>query len=468
MLKLYNSLSRKIEIFKPIDKEVKIYTCGPTVYDHVHIGNLSSFIYADLLARILEIDGYKIKQVMNITDIDDKMILRSKEEYPEESPENALANLAKLYETTFKQDISSVGIRLNKLDFIKATDSILQMQSLITKLVKNGFAYIADDGIYFSIEAYQKDKKKYGQLLELDIQNTSKARINNDEYDKHTAHDFALWKFMKPNEPAWSFEIDGKDYIGRPGWHIECSAMSNEKLGIPFDIHTGGIDLIFPHHENEIAQSTAGNSSPLYAKYFIHNEHLLIDKRKMSKSLGNVYNLTDLEEKKLDPLAFRLLILQSHYRNQANFSWELLKAASNRLKDLKNFAVLYYQTKPTAGSEINFTKITDEIKEASFDDLNIAKVLAILSNFQNLIQDELVNDNQKEEFKIFLNMLDNLLGLTLGKTTDINSEQYKIILDRDIARKSNDWKRSDELRDELLKSNIGIRDTTQGQIWFLV
>ncbi len=467
MLKIYNSLSKTIEEFSALDSAARVYTCGPTVYDHIHIGNLSSFIFADNLNRALRLDGYKVQHIMNITDVDDKTIKRSRDEFPEDSPEEALNKLTSKYENTFKQDMDAVGNSLETLEFIKATDSIQLMQSLIVYLIDNGFAYIADDGIYFSIEAYQKDGKKYGQLIELEASNTSKARINNDEYDKQNIHDFALWKFNKSNEPAWPFQIEDKDYLGRPGWHIECSAMSMETLGAPFDIHTGGIDLIFPHHENEIAQSTAGKENPTYAKYFIHNEHLLIDKRKMSKSLGNIFNMRDVIEKNFNPLSFRLLTLQGHYRNQSNFSWELLDAAQVRLLDIYNFANLRFQTKST-NKKHDFAKIADDIKSAFLDDLNTPKLLAILSDFQNEVQDSLIDNSQAEEFEEFIKFLDSILGLKLTNTKNINIEQKSLIDNREIARSKSDWHKSDEIRDTLLDSNIAIRDTKFGPIWYLV
>ncbi len=465
MLKLYNSLSRNIEDFNPLTEEVKVYSCGPTVYDNIHIGNLSSFIYADLLARVLELDGLKIKHVMNITDVDDKTIARSQERFPEDAPEVALGKLTSQYEGSFKDDISSVGNRLDKLTFIKATESIELMQRLISELLKNGFAYIADDGIYFSIEAYQKNGKKYGQLLELDTANTSKARINNDEYDKQSTHDFVLWKLMRSDEPSWPFEIDGKDYSGRPGWHIECSAMSTNLLGQPFDIHTGGIDLIFPHHENEIAQSTAGKENPTYSRCFFHNEHLLIDKRKMSKSLNNVFSLEDVKQKNLDPLAFRLLILQSHYRSQANFSWEILKAANNRLIDLRNFAVLRYQLLDHSDLNVDFSRYIKEITDAASNDLNIPATLAILSNLQNVAQTMLVGKSESVKFYDFLEFIDNLLGFNLLEIKDINDEQKALLDKRQQARDDQNWSLSDDIRDKLLKDGITVRDSKQGQVW---
>ena len=468
MIKLHNSLTKQVSDFTPIKEVVRIYTCGPTVYDNVHIGNLSSFIFADVLNRAMEIAGHKVQHVMNITDVDDKTINRSRDDYPEDSPEIALKNLTKAYELAFMSDLSAVGNRTDKLEFINATDSIELMQDLISELLGMGFAYIADDGIYFSIEAYQKDGKKYGQLLELDTDNTSKARINNDEYDKQSTHDFALWKLMKPNEPAWSFQIDDKDYIGRPGWHIECSAMSTSRLSEPFDIHTGGIDLIFPHHENEIAQSTAGKEDPTYAKFFVHNEHLLVDKRKMSKSLGNIYTLKNLKEHGFDPLTYRMLILQSHYRNQANFSWDLLTAAKARLIDINNFVIIRYQTRDDISKQIDFESVKKELNEAILDDLNTPKALAILSNFQNQLQNDLVSSEQLDEFNKFIEHLDLILGLELHKLNDINEDQKNLLSKRSEAREQKNWKESDEIRDKLIESGIGVRDTDYGQIWYFV
>jgi len=335
-MKLYNTLTKKTEEVKPLKgDEFRIYSCGPTVYDHIHIGNLASFIHADALREALKAEGYKVRHVMNITDVDDKTIKRSREEYPDLEPKEALKKLSSKYEELFKKDMEEVGNDLSAIEFVRATDYIPQMQKLIKKLHEGGFAYIADDGVYFSIEEYKKSGKTYGQLLEVNSENTSKNRISNDEYDKESAHDFALWKKARPNEPSWDFELGGKDLTGRPGWHIECSTMSTDLLGQPFDIHTGGVDLIFPHHENEIAQSTAGEDDKYLAKLFFHNEHLLIDGKKMSKSLNNFYTLHDIKERGFSPLAFRLLVLQSTPHNQANFSLKILQAAQNRFDKLK-------------------------------------------------------------------------------------------------------------------------------------
>lgn len=468
MLKLYNSLTRSLEDFSPLNDVARVYSCGPTVYDNVHIGNLSSFIFTDSLHRALKAAGYRVKHVMNITDVDDKTIKRSKTDFPEQSPEVALKSTTTLYETRFKDDLRLVGNDIGELDFIKATDSIQLMQDLIINLIEGGFGYIADDGIYFSIQAYQNNGKKYGQLIELDTANTSKARINNDEYDKNSTHDFVLWKFMRPGEPTWSFVVKGQDYLGRPGWHIECSAMSSGALSQPYDIHTGGVDLIFPHHENEIAQSTAGKDNPVYAVAFVHNEHLLVDKRKMSKSLGNVYNLSDVIEHAFDPLSYRLLILQSHYRSQANFSWELLEAANSRLSDLRNFASLVYQAKDKTSKEHDFNGLTQLIKAAFLDDLNTPKALAILSDFQNLLQEDLIDHSQEAAFKQFIKFLDELFGLNLSSVDDIGPAQKELLNQRQSAREQEQWTKSDEIRNDLKSSGLGVRDTPYGQIWFRI
>lgn len=321
-LKLHNTLSKKIEVFQPLNPElVTIYSCGPTVYDHAHIGNLSAFITADTLRRVISANDYSVKHVMNFTDVDDKTIRRSRETYPDQDAMDALRTLTREYGELFLEDMRTIGNDTDALEFIKAADdtTIEGMRQMISQLHQNGFAYVADDGVYFSIDAYKKSGKTYGQLVEITDSNTSEQRIQNDEYDKDSAHDFALWKTKKPGEPAWGFTLGGVDLSGRPGWHIECSVMSKQGLGRPFDIHTGGIDLAFPHHENEIAQSTAGESDPTYARVFVHNEHVLVDGKKMSKSLGNFYTLQDLIDRHVDPAApvvplggLLLLLLRGH------------------------------------------------------------------------------------------------------------------------------------------------------------
>lgn len=465
-MKLYNTLTKNIEEIKPLEgNTIRLYSCGPTVYDHAHIGNLSSFVAADTLKRTLKSAGFKVEHVMNFTDVDDKTIKRSKEKYPDLKPKEALHKLTREYEEIFKKDMVAIGNDISDIEFVRATETIPEMQVLIDLLLEENFAYITDDGVYFSIEAYKKSGKTYGQLLKLDSSNTSQARITNDEYDKASVHDFALWKFAKNNEPAWDFYIVGKNHPGRPGWHIECSAMSASHLGQPFDIHTGGVDLIFPHHENEIAQSTAGKHDPVYAKFFSHSEHLLVDGKKMSKSLNNFYTLEDIEEKGFDPLAFRLMVLQSHYRSQSNFTWENLQAAQNRLKSLQAFADIQFQfTNDESGIDYGELDILwSETLRSLYEDINMPQALKYVSNLEEKVNAK--GFKKDEGFMQYLDDLDALFGLKLTSSNDINDDQKQLIEQREAARKAQDWTKSDELRNQLKEQGIEVKDTQHGPIW---
>jgi cysteinyl-tRNA synthetase len=470
MMKLYNARTRTIEDFTPLNTDnVRMYSCGPTVYDHAHIGNLSAFIFADTLRRALTAAGYgHITHAMNYTDVDDKTIRRSHERYPEVDANEALSKLTDEYIALFLHDMERVGNDTHALSFLRATDEhVLEgMRELIAKLYKRGFAYIADDGIYFSIDAYRKSGKTYGQLLELTLDNTSESRIQNDEYDKESAHDFALWKKAKPGEPSWPFELDHQDMTGRPGWHIECSVMSRQLLDQPFDIHTGGVDLIFPHHENEIAQSTACEVNPVMATFFAHNAHILVDGKKMSKSANNFYTLQDIVDRGYDPLAFRLLVLQSHYRSQAHFSWENLDGASNRLKRYRNFAVLRYQvTNNNDSIDASLIGIRDQIVSAITDDLDTPKVLLLAEQYIDRVEKIGLSASQGA-FEAFLTLLDQTLGLQLMAAHDISNDLKRIVAAREKARSEKDWKKSDELRTDLEKQGIGVRDSAdKTAIW---
>jgi cysteinyl-tRNA synthetase len=468
-VKLHNTLSKKIEEVAPLDgKTVRMYSCGPTVYDHSHIGNLGSFIFADTLRRVLAAGGNRVRHVMNLTDVDDKTIRRAMDTFSDLEPMAALTKLTDEYGRIFMDDMRAVGNDINAITFTKATAYIKQMQGLISELHKGGFAYIADDGIYFSIEAYKKSGKKYGQLSEVTTSSTSESRISNDEYDKESAHDFALWKAQKTGEPAWDFELDGHKLRGRPGWHIECSVMSSQSLGQPFDIHTAGVDLIFPHHENEIAQSTAGKDDPLYAKLFTHNEHLLVDDKKMSKSLGNFYTLKDIRDKGFDPLAFRLLILQAHYRSQAHFSWTNLEAAHNRLQDLRALAALRWQPRKVthdSGTEA-LRDVPDELVSILANDLDTPRALAYLSRVSNQLLAVHIEEDMVDHFEGMLKGVDELFGLDLMGVKDITAEQKKLIAGREQARAKKDWSEADRLRRELTGQGVGLHDHPHGVIWF--
>lgn len=454
--RFYSSLSRKVEDFKPIKAgKVGLYTCGPTVYDHVHIGNLRTYIFEDILRRTLKSNGLEVLHVMNITDVDDKTIKRSHDKYPDIDPKDALKKLTNEYEDLFLNDAAKVGIDLSSSKIVKATDHIDDMQKLIRQIPTK---YVSNDGIYFDIEKY----KNYGALIKLD-RSHSHHRINNDEYDKDHVADFALWKIKTGGEPSWTFEIDGQNMEGRPGWHIECSAMSVKYLGQPFDIHTGGVDLIFPHHENEIAQSHSASNKPL-ASYFIHAEHLLVDGRKMSKSLKNFYAMDDILAKGIEPLAFRLLVLQAHYRHQLNFTWEALSGAQAFLNRLQAWADLQFQ--PNLGHKKDsgalYEKATADIRNALNNDLNTGQALAVLSGLANTAEQEGVDP---KKLTPFLEQIDQLLGLGLSGRKDISDEVKLLIVTREEARMRGDWEKADDLRKKLLDQSIEINDTPHGPAW---
>lgn len=468
-MKLHNSLTKQIETFEPLDdKTIRIYSCGPTTYDHSHIGNLSSFIVADTLRRVLaaSFSDHHITHVMNFTDVDDKTITRSQHRYPDDAPEQALQQLTRHYETVFLSDMQAIGNDTTAMQFVRATESMDAIRTLITELYRKGIAYIAGDGVYFSIDKYRSNGKTYGQLTEITSQNTSAARINNDEYDKNSVHDFALWKLHKSGEPAWDFSLDEHDLMGRPGWHIECSAMSSSTLGQPFDIHTGGIDLLFPHHENEIAQSTAASKDSLYARFFLHNEHLLVDGRKMSKSLSNFYNLDDVQEHAYEPLAFRLMVLQAHYQSQANFSWTNLEATQNRLQGYRAMADRVWQ--PVAAGQVDAAElqtVRDQILEALQNNLDTPRTLVALSRLEAAIDNGGISTASQAAFRSFLNELDAWLGLDLSSRADIDDAAKAILAQREQARQAGDWDEADRLRDQLRTTGIEVRDTPTGQVW---
>lgn len=468
-LSFHNTLTKQLDLFTPLTPgQASIYSCGPTVYDHAHIGNLSAFIMADTLRRTLTASGLSVKHVMNFTDVDDKTIRRSREEFADDEPMTALRKLTQRYGDLFLQDMQAIGNDTDALTIIKATDdaTIEGMRQLIAELYTQGFAYIADDGVYFSIDAYKKSGKTYGQLVELTDASTSSERIQNDEYDKESIHDFALWKVQKPGEPAWDFTLDGRNLAGRPGWHIECSVMSRQGLGQPFDIHTGGIDLAFPHHENEIAQSTAGHDDPRYAQFFIHNDHILVDGKKMAKSAKNFYTLADIIAHGADPLAFRMLVLQSHYRKPTNFSFDNLEAAQNRLQHWRNVAALRWQVTGTNDNPTSILQTKDLILQALYNDLDTPDALAIVDGFFTWYESMPPTTVSRASLEHILSLIDAVLGLKLLDTTpDITDDAKQLLAERAAARADKNWQRSDELRDQLTQQGIAVHDTGDGQIW---
>ncbi len=450
-IKLYNTLTRKKEIFKPIsDKNVGIYTCGPTVYWYQHIGNLRTYIFEDTLKRTLIYNGYKVKHVMNITDVEDKIIGKMQAE------EKTLKEITKPFIETFLNDLKKLNIE--KADYYpRATETIKEIVKLIETLLENGFAYKGDDGsIYFKVSKF----KNYGKLSNLKRRKIKNgARVSSDEYGKEEAVDFALWKKVMPDEPSWPAPFGE----GRPGWHIECSAMSMKYLGESFDIHCGAIDLIFPHHENEIAQSEAATGKN-FVNFWIEGEHLLVDGKKMSKSLGNFYTLDDIEKRGFTPLAFRYLMLNARYSSKLNFTWRSLEDSQSALKHIYR-KVQECKNDPIGYKEIEVdNKKIDEYKnnfrEAINDDLDMPRALSI---FFCVFDDIHLKNHQKLD--ILLDF-DKIFGLDLNKIKVIEiPEEIKILLEqRKKARTEKDWQTSDSLRKKIEELGWLIEDTAAGPV----
>ncbi len=457
-MQFFNSLTKQKEKFKPIKNNLaRIYSCGPTVYNYAHIGNLRAFIFADILQRSLKFVGYQVKWVMNITDVDDKTIRDSKKKYSNLVPQMALKKLTQFYEEAFWHDLSLLNIE--KPDFTpRATEVIGEIQKIICLIAKNGFAYEKNGSVYFNLKKYL-EKYKYGWLIDLDFsQMRFGQRVDCDEYEKENIEDFVLWKKKKEGEPFWSFDFQGIDLPGRPGWHIECSAMSYQYLGFPFDIHTGGVDLKFPHHENEIAQNTATFGIEKPVNFFLHNEHILVDRRKMSKSLDNFYTLRDLNSHGFSPLDYRYLCLNSHYRSKLNFTWLALESAKNSLQEIRNFIKRYCQELDTRISRKgnNYQKI---FLKAISDDLNTPEALA---EVWQMIKDKEMTMGEKVRLLL---KFDQVLGLGLEKYVSNNetpTEIKELAQRRERYRQNKDWDKADEIRLKIEQAGYQVEDTQKG------
>ncbi len=473
-LRLFNALTLRKEIFKPLrDKKVGFYACGPTVYDFAHIGNFRSYIFADILKRTLKFNGYKTTWVMNITDVDDKTINNSKKDYPDLEPKAALLKFTKKYEKIFWQDLFELNIsRPDKIPH--ATGFIPQMQELVVNILAAGYGYEKENSFFFNVEKYSKDHR-YGQLVNLDLEQLKTGeRIRNDEYGKEDIQDFVLWKAAKEGEPSWNFKYQNRNYSGRPGWHIECSAMSSEYLGVPFDIHTGGIDLKFPHHENEIAQTEAAFGK-IPAKFWLYNEHLFIDGNKMSKSLGNLITLDEIS-RRFNPLAYRYLVLTAHYRSPLNMIWESLKAAQIALDNLyrtiwdlklaeaRNFWLAELLVKiGLAGKKTKnifqaIKKYEEDFLEIINDDLDTPKAVALA---WQLIEDGNIPPAGKKKL---LFRFDEIFGLQLNKVKIVPppAEIKKLAAQRDQYRHDKQWEKADILRAKIEEKGWLAEDTAEG------
>ncbi len=461
-LRLFNTLTRQKDKFVPIEAgKVGLYTCGPTVYDYAHIGNFRAFIFEDLLKRWLEYRGFKVNHVMNLTDVDDKTIKGSQKQ------QKPLRQYTNFYANAFFEDIKILNIQPATV-YPRATDHIPEMVKLVQTLIQKGYAYKGEDGsIYFAINKFPA----YGQLSHIKVAELKAgARVSQDEYAKEEAQDFALWKAYTPEDGDvfWETEL-GK---GRPGWHIECSAMSMQYLGKTFDIHCGGVDNMFPHHENEIAQSEAATDKP-FVHYWMHNEHLQVEGKKMAKRLGNFYTLRDLLAKGLDPLAIRYLLMSTHYRQQFNFTFEGLEAAKGAIERLANLQRRLQDANGTARCE-NLPSIVASVQRrfdaAMDDDLDISTALASMFDFvreiNNLLDANALTKQDASKVSAVIAEFDSVLGVIPKPQEEaLPKEAEELIQKRQEARKAKDWKTADAVRDQLKAMGIVVEDTAQGIRW---
>jgi cysteinyl-tRNA synthetase len=471
-IRFHNTLGGKIEAFAPQNgNEVRMYTCGPTVYDYAHIGNYRTFVFQDILRRFLKLRGFKMKHVMNLTDVDDRIIANSA------AAGVSIRDYTEKYAQAFFDDCKTLSIEAPE-HWIRATDHIDDMVKLIARLQEKSYTYPSEGSIYYRIAKFPH----YGQLSNIDVAGIQAgARVDVDRYEKESARDFALWKAPKPGEHFWETPI-GK---GRPGWHIECSAMAMKYLGETLDIHTGGIDLAFPHHENEIAQSEGATGKP-FVRYWMHAEHLLVEGEKMSKSLGNFFTLRDLFAKGYKPSALRFALASVPYRKHLNFTFDGLQQAASSVERLRNFAARLAQGKFPPGKQkgmaARVAEAAEEFDAGLSDDLNTARALA--AAFDLLRETNIAMDKgdfrqgdvaAAQEFlanfdRIFAVMEDNdsgklrALGFGAADSGPNDAEIEKLIADRQAARQRRDFAASDRIRKELADRGILIEDSKDGSV----
>lgn len=458
MLKLYNTLTKKKEEFIPIDKKnniVKIYTCGPTVYNYAHIGNMRAYIFMDTLRKVLKYNGYKLMHVMNITDVghlvsdadegEDKMAKSAREQH------KTVYEIAKMYTEAYQKDFKKLNIEDTEV-LAKATDHIKEMEEYVKEIIKNGYAYETSKGVYFDTSKI----KNYGRYLSNNTIEDLKAgaRVEVDE-EKRNPQDFAIWiKAPKEHIMKWD-SFMGLCY---PGWHIECSAMSRKYLGDVFDIHTGGVDHIPIHHENEIAQSI-GATGKIPAKRWMHVEFLQINGGKMSKSLKNVYTISDLEKEGIEPLAYRYFTYSAHYRTKLNFTWDAIKSAQVALNRLRE-ATKQQKAGTEKAPEEKIKEYLQRFENAINDDINMPLAIAVA-------WDVAKEKNKSKDYYDLLMKFDSVLSLDLDKQEEILSypkEIDELLEKRKLAREEKDYKKSDEIREEIKKLGYDVKDTRQGQI----
>lgn len=459
MFRIYNTLSKEVENFIPIeDNLVKIYSCGPTVYDYAHIGNFRTFVTVDFLRRFLKWKNYKVFSVMNITDIDDKTIKRANEEGV------SLSVVTKRYEDAFFEDLATLNCQRADVH-PRATEHIKEMLEICKSLESKGLTYMSQGSLYYRIGSF----KSYGILSKIDKEGILEgARVDSDEYEKESPRDFVLWKAKREGEPFWASPWGE----GRPGWHLECSAMSRKYLGETFDIHTGGVDLIFPHHENEIAQSEGASGKPP-VKYWFHIEFLLVESEKMSKSKGNFYTLRDLLEKGYDPMAIRLLLLSVPYRKRLNFTLEGVEGQKSSLKRLSAFKLRLKEEKNRIKEESEpneeIVSLRKKFDSSLDDDLNSAEAIGAL--FESVRITNSLMDKGEIGYKSLsiveklVSDFETIFGIPLLKEDLLDEEIESKIKERENLRKMKNFAEADKIRDELKKKGIILEDTPNGVRW---
>jgi cysteinyl-tRNA synthetase len=464
--RFYNTLGRELTPFRPlVDGEARLYTCGPTVYDHAHIGNLRSFLFEDILRSGLRILGYDVTQVMNITDVDDKTILKADEQGV------SLAEYTQPFIDSFFEDLETLHIERAE-HYPRATEHTAEMIELVESLVAAGHAYESDGSVFFRIST----DDDYGRLSGFDLTEVRQGdRVASDEYGKEDARDFVLWKGAKPDEPSWESPWGP----GRPGWHIECSAMSIKYLGETFDMHTGGVDNIFPHHENEIAQSESATGKP-FANYWLHAEHLIVDGEKMSKSLGNFYTLKELLAKGVEPRVMRYLLLGTHYRKKLNFTFEGLEDAAHALRRIDEMRFRLAHAAEDSGPDSPIRQLcdsaSDEFTSAIADDLNTAGALGAIFTFVKAVnvaveKRRLARGDRDRVFDT-LARLDEVLAVLDPADWEVESSEGAseaeidaLVAQRQAARAAKDFVRADAVRDELAALGVVVEDTPDGPRW---
>ena len=460
-IKLFNTLSRSVQTFTPLDpggQKVGLYCCGPTVYDHAHIGNWRTFVFADLVRRHLEFNGFQVTHVMNITDVEDKIIQRVREQ------KTTLRAFTQQYETAFLDDLKALGCR-EPHHKPHATEYIPQIIALIGKLVARGIAYQATDrSVYFSIDKYRGCGCQYGQLLKLNFDEMRAGeRVKSDDYAKESIADFALWKARVPEDGDVFWPSPFGE--GRPGWHIECSAMSMSLLGPGFDLHLGGEDLIFPHHEDEIAQSEGSTGQP-FVKYWLHGAHLLVEGKKMSKSLGNYFTLRDLQAKGYTGREVRFLLLSAHYRETFNFTLEGLAGAKTSLARIDE-CVAKLRDLAAGTSATPDAELVSSFQSILNDDLNISGAWGVVFEWvrktNRALADNSLTVPAAASALAAWEKINSVLGIGLAAESEAPAELQALLAERQAARKNKDFKRSDAIRDELKAKGWIIEDSPKGQ-----